>query len=209
MNDAILIQIRPEQAAKTLNGEQTIIILKTAPKDWMDYLSGKTKKKPEPRTAYICCTKSSCEKLHKNKNGWFVNEMDTIFLDGVATEQEYNGKVVAKFVLNSIRPSHWSNAMAGSCLTPAQINEYLKGKTEFYGWCVSDLVIFDEPKEIGQFRSTSWCSPNNCFGCPIKEQFYYHPNININENYEECEKQCLRWGLTRAPRSWMYVEELK
>lgn len=54
---AILISIRPEWVEKILNGEKTIEIRKSCPKEWKDYSNGKTKIKPEPEKCYIYCTK--------------------------------------------------------------------------------------------------------------------------------------------------------
>ena len=54
------------------------------------------------------------------------------------------------------------------------------GTKEFYGWHISDLVIYDEPKELGEFTGLR------------KTKFGYEP-IKI----------------TRPPQSWGYCEELK
>lgn len=232
MNNAILIPIGPERAAKTLNREQTMIILRTAPKDWMDYLSGKTEKKPEPRTAYICCTKSSCERLHKNKNGWFVNEMSTIFLDGVATEQEYNGKVVAKFRLREVEKVHYdawgeqfyterndfrTDVLSKSCLSYNELKDYyFKNEFRFrcYAWHISDLEIFDEPKELSEFKQAKLPNPKKIKFANWKANYYWFLGYYSREHGQMTCGEVIKAvddiiSVKKAPQSWCYVEDLE
>ena len=53
-----------------------------------------------------------------------------------------------------------------------------------YAWHISDLKIYDKPKELGEFRKV--CLNGKCSDCI----------------YEECK-------ITRPPQSWCYVEELQ
>lgn len=53
----ILISKPPRQVANILKGRQNLVISKNAPKEWLDYMSGKTKEKPKPSTGYLYCTK--------------------------------------------------------------------------------------------------------------------------------------------------------
>jgi len=126
----ILISIKPKWVAKILSGEKTLEIRKTAPKEWVDYLNRKTDKpNPEPIIVNIYCTKS-------DYIGYLPNK--------------YVGKVVARFVLDKVRPDYWSNALSGSCLSPYEVKEYVKG-SHFFSWQISDLEIFDEPKKLSDF----------------------------------------------------------
>lgn len=75
-----------------------------------------------------------------------------------------------------------------ACLTYDEIENYGKGKT-LYGWHISDLKIYDKPKELSEFKT-------GCKGC--KERDTYH-----------CYFYCYgERPLTRPPQSYMYVEEL-
>lgn len=74
------------------------------------------------------------------------------------------------------------------CLTNKEMISYGKEKT-LYGWHISDLIVYDKPKELGEFRKpcssapTARCYPDNCERCP--------------------------WNvITRPPMSWCYVEGL-
>ena len=158
MNNAILISIRPKWVAKILNGEKTLEIRKTAPKCKL------------PIDVYVYCTKG--DYLHHNKNGWFVFDMPTTFIakeDFVTVKEQkpFNGKVVAKFTLKKVEeilalPTEigcsyqtvtlpFKFLMKKSCVNSEGFNHYLKCKNG-YGWHISDLEIFEEPKELDQFE---------------------------------------------------------
>jgi predicted transcriptional regulator len=89
------------------------------------------------------------------------------------------GKVIGEFVCDDII---WSNGLnfvveedakatlKGTCLTKDDIYKYIgleRGmsrsdrRTEFYRWRISNLVIYDKPKELSEFGLTrppqSWC----------------------------------------------------
>ena len=194
----ILISIKPKWVAKILNGEKTIEIRKTAPKEWMDYLYGKTKKKPEPMTVFIYCSKGSgCITSGHTTSGKTYPH----FPKG---HSMFSGKVVAKFTLKDVYAIYNealieqndtidSNYFAGrkidyfwvkqisdlallrdSFLFERELDEYLKGKIG-YALKISDLEIFDKPKELSEF-------------CTYRKPSYV---------------------LERAPQSWCYVEENK
>ena len=150
---AILISIKPEWVAKILNGEKTIEIRKTMPKCDL------------PIDVYIYCTKS-------NYFGYM--------------SKRYIGKVVAKFTLNRVeelRPNVF--ALSGlsnfryfifrgehsvnekvltelSCVSSGELDNYLKGNFG-YAWHISNLEIFDEPKELSEFLQTKNRSLGKCY----------------------------------------------
>ena len=75
------------------------------------------------------------------------------------------------------------------CLSFDEVKTYGNGKT-LYGRCISDLKIYDKPKELSDFKM-------GCKGC--KERDTYH-----------CKFYCYgERPLTRPPQSWQYVEELE
>jgi predicted transcriptional regulator len=172
----ILISIKPKWVAKILRGEKTSEIRKTAPKEWVDYLNRKTDKpKPEPTIVNIYCTK-----------GDYIGYLP----------KRYVGKVVAKFVLDKVRPDYWSNALSGSCLSYYEVKEYVK-ESHFFSWQISNLEIFDEPKELSEFSVTK--KYKSCDKCP------HHGYDESFERCATCEEQV---PMKRAPQSWCYVEEL-
>lgn len=98
---------------------------------------------------------------------------------------EGKGKVIGEFVCSNIAKG---NSQLGSCLTMREISEYANGK-EIYGWHISNLVIYDKPRELSEFRIK--CKG----GCDIP--YLYSP---------PCEN-CRKDRLTRPFQSWGYVYE--
>ena len=60
---------------------------------------------------------------------------------------------------------------------------------EKYGWHISDLKIYDKPKELKEFRQ--------CHKC----EHYFH----CKAGEYSCDGV---YKLTRLPQSWCYVEEV-
>lgn len=79
------------------------------------------------------------------------------------------------------------------CLTNKDLIEYGKGRP-LYGWHISDLKIYDKPKELREFNRP--CSyAGLCFSCD-RAKF-------TSKGDRVCEAL-----ITRPPQSWQYVEEL-
>lgn len=97
----------------------------------------------------------------------------------------YCKKVIGEFMCDNIYPIRYE--MDGfadavdcetSCLKPRDFIAYGKGK-QLYGWHISDLKIYDEPKELSDFTRLR------------ETKFGYEP-VKIE----------------RPPQSWCYVEEV-
>ena len=174
---AILISIKPKYVAKILNGKKTIEIRKTMPKCDL------------PIDVYIYCTKGK-ETIAINPYGGYA----TIF--NKYKNEYFNGKVVAKFTLNKVEeitPSNLDNFAKSSCLLVRELELYLWSNICFgYAWYISNLVIFDRPKELSEFRYAV-CPKTNCEYCE------YNKTV-------EGDLYCTRKTLTKAPQSWCYVE---
>lgn len=185
---AILISINPKWVAKILNGEKTLEIRKSAPKDL-------------PCEVYIYCTKENAK----------------YFIDNKIYNAMMKGKVVAKFTLKKITPigkdmfgycpftkeildGEWLSK--GSCLTQNDLRKYLGDKMG-YAWHIDNLVIFDKPKELREFE---------------KQGSYLNPSVKCrNKGTSRCNKGmsisnphkwvgCNKARITKAPQSWCYVE---
>ena len=145
MGKAVLISIRPKWCELIASGKKTIEVRKTRPK------------LETPFKCYIYCTKPSYE--HE----------DFIVIDA-GTEQArafYGGeKVIAEFVCDRIAEIHMTDegydfdVPKMTCLKYEEMEAYL-GRKNGYGWHISDLVIYDRPKELNEFRLNrppqSWC----------------------------------------------------
>lgn len=135
-----------------------------------------------PFKAYVYCTKG--KDLLTSVNG-IVNKPNEIVLDLTTDNEirELNGKVIGEFVCDKTTEYECSSVghgelatTCGTCLTYDEIINYCNGNS-LYGWHIANRVLYDEPKELGEFTGLR------------KTKFGYEP-IKIK----------------KAPQSWFYVE---
>lgn len=166
---SVLIAIRPQWVEKIASGEKTIEVRKTAPKE-------------VPFKAYIYCTKEK--------------KQDDIIWAGIFGDRgKWNGRVIGEFICNNASELdyvyYWNNGYEfATCLTYRQVADYGKGKT-LYGWHISDLKIYNKPKELNEFRKHCKMTLPMCDRC---------------EYYSIWRGRCE--NITRPPQSWCYVEDL-
>lgn len=112
------------------------------------------------------------------------------------------GKVIGEFVCDRIEDMR-DIEQDPTCLSIEEWLKYTDGhKGIVYGWHISDLVIYDKPKELGEFYHYCGDDPK-CDGC---KYLYSESNESVGL-YEECcspVEGCKT--LTRPPQSWCYVE---
>lgn len=199
---SVLISVRPEWCEKIASGKKTIEVRKTAPKE-------------VPFKAYIYCT--------KGKDGYeWLYRVDN---NGYGKAQSWHGKVIGEFICNkiyNIEPifsfydcySGYADVSDFSCFEDYSIDEERLKKTcltrrdlyiyggekTLYGWHISDLKIYDKPKELNRFVLEK--PKNSCDGCGIANHFF---DGNGDCNLSECDGYHIR----RPPQSYMFVEEVK
>lgn len=107
------------------------------------------------------------------------------------------GQVIGEFICDYVvRHCEMANADLAeemSCVSREDILKYSNGK-EVVGWHISDLVIYDEPKMLGEFNKYKRTEDD----CKYSHLGYAIP---------KCE-YCHGCQLTRPPQSWCYVEEV-
>ncbi len=110
------------------------------------------------------------------------------------------GKVIGEFTaFNEFKyrmcmgvPKH---LVLSSCLSVEEIWAYTnKGEKDLTEISISDLVIYDEPKELGEFIK------------PCTNDLYCEICAMYNELDDLCGNKALK--ITRPPQSWCYVEEV-
>ena len=202
---AIMISIQPQYVAKILNGEKTLEIRKTIPQEYLDYCIDSDKK--VPIDVYIYCTKARPYLTRGVRGDVYPSCVSS---QGIVPHH-LNGKVVAKFTLNKVEEIIFGTTLYNdlgfftcdlydfdlykqSCLTKKEMQNYLKVKPNGlsgYAWHIDNLVVFDKPKELKEFKTHLGCNKAiNCMFCK-----YYV--------FKECTRP--RY-LTRAPQSWCYIE---
>lgn len=199
---SVLISIQPKWVNKIASGEKTIEVRKTRPKI------------ETPFKCYIYCT--------KGENLWLTQK-------GVKSKTELagyllNGKVIGEFVCDRIICSqayfdsqgknHLTNIfeedIKRTCLTEYELWNYIAGKAvkanemyDGYLWHISDLKIYDKPKELSEFYSAKWDMP-----CEHKKRGFNMDFCMAYENGSHFCKECIcdKKRLTRPPQSWQFIE---
>lgn len=197
MSKAVLISIRPEWVEKILAGEKTLEVRKNRPNmetPFKDYIYC-TKASVKYQTICGCHVLNSDELYRHPEQG--IKHGDSIELmlcENYTKDNFLNGKVVGEFTCDRIyelAPINHApdDVEKQACLTREEIVNYLKGTG--YGWHISDLKIYDQPKLLSEFSRPF----ENCIG-------------KVCDEYG-CD-YCENGGhIKRPPQSWYYVEELQ
>ncbi len=205
---SVLISIQPKWVEKIASGQKTIEVRKTAPKCEI------------PFKCYIYVTKEKKQddiiwagvfgdrgKWNGRVIGEFicdnVIEFESGFHDDNTTEElrrvwydEDDGERDAELFAEDGDPNYLCTA---ACLTWYELKNYVgTGYHTFYGLHISDLKIYDKPKELSEFKrplDMPTCGYTECGSYETP----YCKWLNMG-----CEKRII----TRPPQSWCYVEEL-
>ena len=194
---SVLISIQPKWCELIANKNKSVEIRKTKPK--ID----------TPFKCYIYQTKKPVS-VSFSGTGRHISEYDK-----TCYYNERSGKVIGEFVCDKITmslvgyntdglPSYW-DILDGSCLTPNELVCYGEWKI-LYGWHISDLVIYDEPKELSEFVTHCKYEFDDDFEHCENCQHYYYSNTPSCGIEEYCGCDGLK-PVTRPPQSWCYVEE--
>lgn len=225
---SVLISIRPNWCELIANGKKTVEIRKTVPK------------LETPFKVYIYCTKSM---NHLYKTSSEILACDASLPAFYTTQHNktslvpsgfLNGKVIGEFMCDKIctlengkddfgRWWHqWSEEWCSeetSCLSYKEIDRYFG---ICYGWHISDLKIYDKPKELSEFYKCgaqtveelddgvcAYCSETSCG----KAKGYGTPNGYVSCEGRWCDSAYREYlddnfALIRPPQSWCYVEEV-
>ena len=182
MSKAVMISIRPKWVEKIANGEKTIEVRKNRPK------------LETPFKCYVYRTKGTVPHI----------------INGKWVQMEVGGTVIGEFVCDCVTPLYnvctddWKRLTGGfhriekelvnqACLTEAQLHTYAGGKNCF-AWHISNLKIYDTPKELIEFHTWKKCKSCSKSG--------YESTACIYD--ENC---MIPAAITKAPQSWCYVED--
>lgn len=196
---AVMKSVPPNLCEKIASGECTVLVSKTTPKLKI------------PFKCYIYCTNEQHE-----LEVLLIDDMDHRVIVGDYRNAENglnigNGKVIGEFICDkvyniiSIDPLPWGGALdyafkfdfKKTCLSVEEFNNCLDGGSG-YGIHISDLKIYDKPKELREFRK-----PCIFEG---KDTICYLFCIHCKSNgglFFDCDRR-----ITRPPKSMYYVEEL-
>ena len=200
----VLIAIQPQNCKQIIDLDKTIDVRKSKPK--LD----------TPFKCFIYCTKSELlTKSHNNGKIYVATSkkyQNSLEHNGNIT---LSGKVIGEFVCDKItsfgfdayyhtlthRHGGYNVSLEAfseqelyskSYLSFADIYEYI-GERYGYAWHISNLVIYDKPKELNNFMK-------------INRECWYADLGLAKRDCPECKNEsCF---MSRPPQSWCYVEEI-
>ena len=198
MSKAVMLSIRPKWCGKIASGENPIEVRKPRPK--LD----------APFKCYIYCTQGKHLAFMQNQTGTnLIACMDVTAAIPVGGAIG-NGKVIGEFTCDRIDEydddtifsfrhedyARWNDfGLDRACMHPEDFQNYADGKW-LYGWRISDLKIYDTPKELTEFHTQGKCKSCSKSG--------YESTACIYD--ENC---MVPVAITKAPQSWRYVEAMK
>lgn len=168
---AVLISIQPKWCELIASGKKTVEVRKSIPK------------LETPFKCYIYCTKGKTP-----YESFGVNKKPV----------ECGGYVIGEFVCDKIfdicieisKPDELPGyPFPCTGLTDKEILQYLGNGKAGYGWHISDLVIYDEPKPLSKFKKHN--------------RICYYDHLGLAT--PKC-KDCKGCQVERPPQSWCYVE---
>ena len=217
---AVLISIRPKWCELIASGKKTIEVRKTRPKIETPFKCYIYCTHDNHKNALHLYVNSGYGRKDIGVIGHWRSGKDVVDVNQHLPAYRYNaylaeGKVIGEFVCDKVvRTCGWrlrgdtqqcakrtvaeAELPKLACLAIDEIVDYAGSENrEVVGWHISDLKIYDKPKELGNFWKADKCSYATESGCTYK----YHC-------FSAGQTQRCGETLTRPPQSWCYVEEL-
>ncbi|MBQ3045161.1 MAG: ASCH domain-containing protein [Clostridia bacterium] len=193
---SVLLSVQPKWCELIASGKKTVEVRKTKPKlptpfkcyiyessgnhrvgneNFNVYLKGKGRKKVIGEFVCNCIEEYESEFVDDDCFEWIAS-IDRDEHGDITGFYEWTNELDIPYIN--------TNFFRKCCVGYEDLKKYIGiGIDTFYGWHISDLVIYDKPKKINEFVSASKLN-TNCFGQHLKR-------------------------LDRPPQSWCYVEVLK
>lgn len=168
MSRVVMLSIRPEWCGLIAVRRKPLEVRKTKPKI------------PTPFKCYIYCTLDPKVQFWTGPRYSYADDHSHNQFDRCG-----NGKVIGDFVCDDIHAYQQGTfptdfTLSDMCMPGSYFHKY-RGAGTAYGWHISDLVIYDTPRELWEFRRP----------------------------YDIKSPALAGVRLTRPPQSWCYVEEIK
>lgn len=191
---SVMISINPKWCLLIANGQKVIEVRKNKPK------------LQTPFKCFIYCTEGEALAyphlnnryfhLMRTNNGSPYGKQMTVEEREMSDSLYANKKVIGEFICDYVYHG-LSYDSPNTCVSAEELKQYASGKP-LYGWHISDLKIYDEPKELSEFHRE--CEEPECGDCP-----YLHFE-NTPDSYEGWCIYNKKIPITRPPQSWCYVE---
>lgn len=229
---AVMKSVSPRICEKVASGDCAILVSKTAPKCEV------------PFKGYIYCTNGEMlldvrreiylpSKVRIKPFRLFFGKVNGALYPSIPI---VNRKVIGEFVCDNIEKFSVGSLRSDdienlACLSYSEMIDYfykpeeLDGKTtkQGYAWHISDLKIYDKPKELSEFANALSNRDIRCKHIEKRQTVNGRQYMKCTLQNCICEFRRLGWQtdcigyemlnekkpLTRPPQSWQYVEELK
>lgn len=189
---AVLISVQPRWCERVSCRDKTDELRKNAPK------------LPVPFKCYIYQTNAM----------WGYPILRSLGMNELLDRLEAGkGKVIGEFSCDKIEQIDGGNTnriSRSSCVTIDDMWEYARPKSmyDLKAWHISELKIYDKPKELNQFWKHSADGERPCEKGKHCEYEYY----DYSEDCRACGidfggDECPHMKLSRPPQSWCYVED--
>lgn len=149
---AVLISIQPKHCGNITLGIKKVEVRKTKPKI------------ETPFKCYIYETQGRTETPFVDEDGHVIFKGRGQVIGEFVCDRIDNGILSKSYFVDSINIGYDQ-----TCVSIDEVAKYLDaygacGMYEFYGWHISDLVIYDKPKELSEFNH---CGVNYHYNPPI------------------------------------------
>ena len=174
---SVLISIQPKWCELIASGKKTVEVRKTRPK------------LETPFKCYIYCTKSKSYFAGKHPS------IDKAFGGGMVIGEFVCDDIGEFKVFENGSVQYWNyHELGKTCLTYDELANYIGRNKDGYGWHISNLVIYDKPRELSEFKKSGFMTEENWLAA-------LYPNTHCH--YEAWAK---KFEITRPPQSWCFIE---
>jgi predicted transcriptional regulator len=186
---SVMLSIQPKWCELIASGKKTVEVRNT---------------RPNIETPFKCYIYETLGKKHVHHSiaGYDYDRYGMVVDSDRDCVHEYydgSGKVIGEFVCDSLILEQYNKNGCGlesvkviaerSCVPSKELYHCLRGRN-CYCWHISDLKIYDEPKELNEFKQY------------IRACYFDDLGLSIPKCAE-----CKRCNLTKPPQSWFYVKE--
>lgn len=200
--ESVLMSIQPKWVEKIITGKKTVEVRKTRPKI----------ETPFKCYIYMTATGERCRfweyiTAYQNSEGDILDGSQKVIGEFVCNRIDRIGKrgINSNFDYCYLSLNKWGNDdieieitdIQKSCISKGELNAYGANSFCLYAWHISNLKIYDKPKELSEFYTRCNIPENKCKLCD-----------NCFDREDNYGRHYAVKKLTRPPQSWCYVEEL-
>lgn len=245
---AVMKSVSPRICEKVANGDCTILVSKTAPKCGVPFKGYIYCTKSIRAHVFHLYINGGIGRQEFGITGLWRSGKKVVEVNPHLSAYRYNsylaeGKVIGEFVCDEVEEFHeWElspqgkfadfererleNFLTAACLSEEEVVRYRENLPYFkplYGWHISDLKIYDKPKELSEFANALSNRDIRCKHIEKRQTVNGRQYMKCTLQNCICEFRRLGWQtdcigyemlkerkpITRAPQSWQYVEGLE